>query len=74
MAGRMSLLWRVAPLVLLVAVTPVAISPSRGLSANDAWCNDGTCCPEQRSWCNIGGGVDHENYYSKYTGSCRDQS
>lgn len=58
-----------AAVLFITAAVPLTVSPGRGLELNGL-CADGTCCPERRSICNIGGG-DHTDYYRKAEGSCR---
>src|SRR3954470_15545130 len=52
-------------LVVTGLAAPVAFSSAHGVSANNA-CADpiqtGTCCPQNLSICNAGGG-DHQDYY-----------
>lgn len=48
---------------------PVALKPNVGFTANNACANEGTCCPEDKSICNIGQD-DHLDYYRKAEGSC----
>ncbi len=56
-------------IALLAAVTlPLTFKPRTGFDLNRG-CAEGTCCPEYRSICNIGGD-DHTNYYKKSEGSC----
>src|SRR3954468_4254872 len=59
-------------LVVTGLAAPVAFSSAHGVSANNA-CADpiqtGTCCPQNLSLCNAGGG-DHQDYYYKETGPC----
>jgi hypothetical protein len=59
-----------AAVLFITAAVPLTVSPGRGLELNGL-CADGTCCPERRSICNIGGSDDHTDYYRKAEGSCR---
>lgn len=55
----------------LGAFAPVAYSSDRGLITSSATCEDGTCCPEDKSLCIING-IISENSYDKGTeGSCK---
>jgi len=69
---------RAAPVVAIFVLTPLGVT-SRGEVAVTRGCaqellptggDGGTCCPERRSICNIGGG-DNLNYYKRRAdGSC----
>ncbi len=72
---------RAAPITALFVLTPLGVT-SRGEVAVTRGCaqellpstggggDGGTCCPERRSICNIGGG-DNLNYYKRRAdGSC----
>lgn len=64
-----------ASILAILLAAPLAFGgQSSVLKMNDAECREGTCCPEYVSWCNIGGGVDHEGYYKKLEGSCMKES
>lgn len=55
-------------LILPALLLPFTVSGEAGVAVNDA-CAEGTCCPEDDSWCNIGGD-DHEDSYKKSEGKC----
>jgi len=66
--GRARRIILVMSVLVLALGAPVAYSQEDGFTFNDA-CAEGTCCPEEKSICNIGGG-DHTDYYKKVEGSC----
>jgi len=53
----------------LTASAPVTVSLERGVQPRSAECQDGTCCPEDKSTCVIG---SHQvgDYYHKSSGPC----
>lgn len=65
---------RMGALAVTLSVAPLSFASrdNRLVRLNDAFCEtqNGTCCREPGSWCNIGT-VDHEDYYYKPSGSCR---
>jgi hypothetical protein len=66
--GRFGWLGLVAS-AFVTASAPVTISVDRGVQPQAAECQSGTCCPEDKSTCVIGG---HQigGYYHKAEGSC----
>lgn len=64
---------RLVPRFLLLAATVGAASPvtfgSSGLRVQEAACQNGTCCGEEKSTCVIGTHAE-ANYYYKPHGSC----
>ena len=62
------------PMVLLSGAVMAAASPitveEGALRTRTAQCQDGTCCPEEKSTCVVG---DSQNpgYYYKPSGSCK---
>lgn len=59
--------------VILSAAAPATYSPDQGLHEATLECQSGTCCPEDKSTCVIGG---HQvaGYYQKPEGSCKQAS
>lgn len=55
--------------IVVGASAPISFSPSSGFEVKTAECQNGTCCPEDKSTCVIG---DYQNvgYYQKPSGSC----
>jgi hypothetical protein len=53
----------------VTASAPVKLSVQRGVEAQAAECQSGTCCPEDRSTCVIGG-YQVGGYYQKPSGRC----
>jgi len=60
-----------ASLLGIGVASPIAFSPARGITTNDAVCDplNGTCCTEIGAICNAGGS-DHDGYYYQATGPC----
>jgi len=56
--------------ILLVATLPLGYAPRRGLVTVKAYCQDGTCCPEDGAFCVVGDN-QVKNYYFKASGSCK---
>jgi hypothetical protein len=59
--------------VTLSAAAPVTYSPDRGLHEAAVECQSGTCCPEEKSTCVIGGN-QVAGYFHKPEGSCKQAS
>jgi len=60
-----------ASLLGIGVASPIAFSPTHGITTNDAVCDpvNGTCCREIGAICNAGAG-DHDGYYYLASGSC----
>lgn len=54
---------------LVTASAPVTVSMDRGIEAQAAECQSGTCCPEDKATCVIGQ-YQVGGYYQKPSGSC----
>jgi hypothetical protein len=53
----------------LTASAPIT-ADAGGLRVQEAVCQDGTCCPEEKSTCVVGTHAE-ANYYYKPKGSCK---
>ena len=53
----------------VTASAPVTVSVDRGVQAQTAECQSGTCCPEDRATCVIGT-YQAGGYYQKASGAC----
>jgi hypothetical protein len=53
----------------LTASAPVTVSVQRGVQAQAAECQSGTCCPEDKVICVVGN-AQAGGYYHKASGSC----
>jgi len=51
-------------------VLPLGYTPREGLSTSAAYCQNGTCCPEDGAFC-IVGDIQVKNYYYKSSGTCK---
>lgn len=69
--SRVTRFLRVACAATVLALTPLAFTPERGVVENQACAQSGTCCPEVGSTCVIGDFSKADAYY-KTSGSCKD--
>jgi hypothetical protein len=70
MAGRGEFRWvALVSGAFVAAAAPVTVSVERGIQAQVAECQDGTCCVEDKATCVVG---SHQvgGYYYKKSGPC----
>ena len=51
-------------------VLPLGYTPRQGIATSAAYCQDGSCCPEDGAFCVVGD-IQVKNYYYKASGSCK---
>lgn len=65
--------WLIRRMILLasavLAAAPITVNAD-GLGVQEAACQDGTCCPEEKSTCVVGTHAE-ANYYYQPKGSCK---
>lgn len=72
MTDRMKRFLRAACPATVLALTPLAFTPERGIVEKEACAQTGSCCAEPGSTCVIGSYVREDAHY-KADGSCKSQ-